>query len=136
MLHVAELKLLEGHYSPVKFLKKVCNIFKASNPRYFEQELAQRVNNDLVLGEEDGDLSGLSEEEDEDEEDQGVVQQQEHPQQQQDDELCIVCIDRPSKECVFIPCGHQRFCLQCAMRLKGRPCPFCRTVVNDVLKLF
>jgi hypothetical protein len=48
---------------------------------------------------------------------------------------CIVCMDR--KACMaLIDCGHTGFCATCAIAHKDRPCPVCRAVVRNVLKLY
>ena len=45
-------------------------------------------------------------------------------------DICTICCDRQIN-CVMVPCGHFAVCLECAKRLKGKPCIMCRRQVDN-----
>ena len=45
-------------------------------------------------------------------------------------ELCIVCYTN-FPNITFYPCGHDKFCEGCYMRLENRRCPYCRTPIDS-----
>ena len=49
---------------------------------------------------------------------------------------CEVCLIAPRKPRIaLVPCGHQRFCSECAKRVRdeGHGCPICRSDITIVL---
>ena len=58
---------------------------------------------------------------------------------QTNDDNCEVClIARRNPRVALVPCGHQRFRVDCANRVndKGRGCPICRANITIVLTLY
>jgi len=56
-----------------------------------------------------------------------------------DEDNCEVCLIAPRNPRVaLVPCGHQRFCIDCANRVhdQGRWCPICRADITIVLTLY
>jgi len=52
-----------------------------------------------------------------------------------EDERCVVCLGR-KKAGVFYRCGHNCCCVQCGVSFIGSPCPICRELVFDFIKIF
>ena len=51
---------------------------------------------------------------------------------------CQICVGQPVGV-VFVPCGHARCCLICALQLyesPGRQCPYCRQTISSVLNIY
>jgi len=58
---------------------------------------------------------------------------------QTNDDNCEVCLIAPRNPRVaLVPCGHQRFCIDCAncVHDQGRGCPICRSDITIVLTLY
>jgi len=51
---------------------------------------------------------------------------------------CEVCLLAPIEGFAFVPCGHARFCENCARRVadEGGDCPLCRAVISMVMRVF
>lgn len=53
-----------------------------------------------------------------------------------DEEIaCVICDEPLEKRKALVPCGHSRFCHQCADKL-GRNCPLCRAEITGKLTIF
>jgi len=50
---------------------------------------------------------------------------------------CEVCLLAPRDGVVLVPCGHSRFCAQCADAVAIMPnaCPLCRTPIDMVMRV-
>ena len=55
-----------------------------------------------------------------------------------DPDCCEVCLLQPRVGVALVPCGHARFCAQCADTVAASDggCPICRTPIRMVLRLF
>jgi serine/threonine protein kinase len=55
----------------------------------------------------------------------------------EDESKCVVCLEMVATH-AFIPCGHKIACQEHAELLQTQhsPCPLCRTVIENVLKIF
>jgi hypothetical protein len=53
-------------------------------------------------------------------------------------ETCEVCLNAPRSGVALVPCGHARFCSECADTVfsMGAGCPICRTHINLVMRLY
>ena len=53
-------------------------------------------------------------------------------------ESCEVCLVAPHDGFALVPCGHVRFCENCANRVAadGGTCPVCRTFICMVIRVF
>jgi len=51
---------------------------------------------------------------------------------------CEVCLLAPIEGFALVPCGHARFCENCARRVadEGGNCPLCRAVISMVMRVF
>lgn len=51
--------------------------------------------------------------------------------------ICIICMDAPS-EIAMIPCGHKKFCPNCAHKIKEstKTCPYCRQIITTFIRIF
>lgn len=50
--------------------------------------------------------------------------------------VCAICLENEAV-LATVPCGHRSFCLDCGERhARGRPCPICRTMVTDSLRVY
>ena len=51
---------------------------------------------------------------------------------------CEVCLLAPRDGVVLVPCGHSRFCAQCADAVAVMPsgCPLCRTPIDMVMRVY
>ena len=51
---------------------------------------------------------------------------------------CEVCLLAPRDGVVLVPCGHSRFCAQCADAVAVMPngCPLCRTPIDMVMHVY
>ena len=49
-----------------------------------------------------------------------------------------VCLLAPRDGVVLVPCGHSRFCAQCADAVAVMPngCPLCRTPIDMVMRVY
>lgn len=49
---------------------------------------------------------------------------------------CVICCSA-QVEAALVPCGHNLFCMECALNLKSKdsPCPVCQEKVTQVLKI-
>ena len=52
-----------------------------------------------------------------------------------DEQKCVVCLER-KKGGAFYRCGHNCCCVTCGKRFIGAPCPICRQVVLDFIRVF
>jgi len=52
-----------------------------------------------------------------------------------DEQKCVVCLER-KKAGAFYRCGHNSCCWTCGKRFIGNPCPICRQVVLDFIKVY
>ncbi len=52
-----------------------------------------------------------------------------------DEEKCVVCLER-KKAGAFYRCGHNCCCKTCGLKFIGAPCPICRQVVLDFIKVY
>ncbi len=52
-----------------------------------------------------------------------------------DEQKCVVCLER-KKAGAFYRCGHNCCCWTCGKRFIGNPCPICRQVVLDFIKVY
>lgn len=54
------------------------------------------------------------------------------------DNCCEVCLLQPREGVALVPCGHARFCANCAdtVAASDRGCPICRTPIRMVLRLY
>ena len=54
------------------------------------------------------------------------------------DNCCEVCLLQPREGVALVPCGHARFCANCAdtVAASDRGCPICRTRIRMVLRLY
>lgn len=51
----------------------------------------------------------------------------------EDNASCAICLDDEDVELViFVPCGHQYTCSDCASKLK-KTCPICRGIIQQVI---
>ncbi|UVX94953.1 apoptosis inhibitor [Callinectes sapidus nudivirus] len=48
---------------------------------------------------------------------------------------CIICLDNIST-ILLIPCNHLVSCVSCFVNINGRTCPFCKSVIQDIIKVF
>ena len=50
----------------------------------------------------------------------------------------LVCLLAPMEGFALVPCGHARFCENCARRVadEGDNCPLCRAVISMVMRVF
>ncbi|TNJ30758.1 Ankyrin repeat protein 2 [Giardia muris] len=48
---------------------------------------------------------------------------------------CVICLTNP-KDTLLQPCKHLCTCSGCSSRLKGQPCPLCRTPVESTVKVY
>ena len=48
---------------------------------------------------------------------------------------CEVCLLAPMEGFALVPCGHARFCENCA-RDDGGNCPLCRAQISMVMRVF
>lgn len=50
---------------------------------------------------------------------------------------CIICMDA-ERSVAFLPCGHARFCGECAESCKQRDgiCPNCRSPIKEIVKIY
>ena len=44
-------------------------------------------------------------------------------------DICTICCDKQIN-CIMVPCGHFAICLDCAAKLRGKPCIMCRRHVD------
>jgi Zinc finger, C3HC4 type (RING finger) len=56
-------------------------------------------------------------------------------EEEPNDEDCLICAVK-KKQGAFYPCGHVCCCTDCGPRFKNGECPYCRTKVNDFIKIF
>ena len=65
------------------------------------------------------------------------VVEEEEEQEQDKENMCVVCMERPSKT-AMVPCGHASFCEECAERLKSAvgKCAICRTEIQTVMNIY
>lgn len=52
-----------------------------------------------------------------------------------EDKKCVICLDR-KKAGAFYRCGHNCCCASCGQMFIGKPCPICRQIVADFIKVF
>jgi len=52
-----------------------------------------------------------------------------------DEQRCVVCLER-KKGGAFYRCGHNCCCVTCGRTFIGAPCPICRQVVLDFIRVF
>lgn len=52
-----------------------------------------------------------------------------------EDKKCVICLDR-KKAGAFYRCGHNCCCATCGHQFIGKPCPICRQIVADFIKVF
>jgi len=52
-----------------------------------------------------------------------------------DEQKCVVCLDK-KKAGAFYRCGHNCCCVSCGRKFIGSPCPICRQVVLDFIKVY
>jgi len=54
------------------------------------------------------------------------------------DNCCEVCLLQPREGVALVPCGHARFCSNCAdtVAASDRGCPICRMPIRMVLRLY
>ena len=52
-------------------------------------------------------------------------------------QFCEVCLIAPREGFALVPCGHARFCENCAMRVAemGAGCPVCRDMITMVMRI-
>lgn len=43
---------------------------------------------------------------------------------------CSICMDKPQS--IVYNCGHSGVCRDCAILMRGKPCPFCRNIVKSI----
>ncbi|XP_031117482.1 E3 ubiquitin-protein ligase APD1-like isoform X1 [Ipomoea triloba] len=82
-------------------------------------------------------IYGACEEEEEDEE-SGNCSRSSSSEDFYDGKICVICYDR-KRCCFFVPCGHCATCYQCAKRIsegEAKICPFCRTSIQRIRRLF
>ncbi len=48
---------------------------------------------------------------------------------------CRICYTTEANA-IFMDCGHYGACLDCAHRMRSRPCPFCRRPVRQIQQVF
>ena len=49
---------------------------------------------------------------------------------------CDVCLLDPRERVVLVPCGHSRFCAQCADAVAAMPNPLCRTPIDMIMRVY
>ncbi|CAH9084070.1 unnamed protein product [Cuscuta europaea] len=52
--------------------------------------------------------------------------------------ICAICYDH-NRCCFFVPCGHFASCYECSKRIsegEAKTCPFCRTDIHMIRRLF
>ena len=51
---------------------------------------------------------------------------------------CQVCMEIKDISYVISPCGHDGYCFDCLtyMKNKQQPCPYCRTEIDNFIKLY
>jgi len=71
-----------------------------------------------------------------------IIQQEEikEPEESEDPNLpdeqkCVICLDK-KKAGAFYRCGHNCCCTSCGRKFIGSPCPICRQVVLDFIKVY
>ncbi len=61
------------------------------------------------------------------------VQREDHEENETE---CIICMDA-RRNVVVLPCKHLMFCSLCTNKSSiGKPCPYCRTMIESVLNVF
>ena len=48
---------------------------------------------------------------------------------------CVICLDA-EPVMALLPCGHRCVCEECGPILQGRACPICRTLVDEIKRIF
>ena len=67
-----------------------------------------------------------------------LIKRYQRDQDENGDNTCIVCLDRENNTAI-LPCGHDKFCHDCALRCQSAEdfdprCPVCRGVIVHVWK--
>lgn len=55
--------------------------------------------------------------------------------EKEDKDACKICFEAQA-DCVMVPCGHLALCHDCGKGREDSPCPFCRTNVALVIKVY
>jgi hypothetical protein len=53
----------------------------------------------------------------------------------EDERMCVICLDADAVMAA-LPCGHLAFCEQCVELARERPCPVCRSNVENIVKIY
>jgi hypothetical protein len=134
-LRVDELGQFYDAYPECKEIMQACNIkelfkdFPDQGLRF--EESATPTNHRIVISE---DTVGSSSSSDPGPKVTEAVGMRDFRDEEND---CIVCMSAPRCQDIFLsPCRHRKCCRSCAEKFVSKPCPFCRTVVEEVLQLY
>ena len=61
-------------------------------------------------------------------------QEPEHKRMRSQSFKCQICFDATVRS-VLVPCGHM-MCPECAAKIRGKKCPFCRCKFQQIVKVF